>query len=70
MSSSCGCWVGSLLIARRWRTSAKTMAGSRARSARLVELCREMGLLATASTAIVGSKFKVVNNRDKIFRLS
>jgi hypothetical protein len=46
------------------------MAGSRARSARLVELCREMGLLATASTAIVGSKFKVVNNRDKIFRLS
>jgi transposase len=29
--------------------------------ARFVELCREMGLLATASVAIDGSKFKVVN---------
>jgi transposase len=27
--------------------------------ARFVELCREMGLLATASVAIDGSKFKV-----------
>src|SRR3981081_2131681 len=35
--------------------------------ARLVELCREMGLLATASVAIDGSKFKAVNNRDKNF---
>src|SRR6202040_3852169 len=33
--------------------------------ARFVELCREMGILATASVAIDGSKFKAVNNRDK-----
>ena len=33
--------------------------------ARFVELCREMGLLAKASVAIDGSKFKAVNNRDK-----
>ena len=33
--------------------------------ARFVELCREMGLLATASVAIDGSKFKAVNNRDR-----
>jgi transposase len=32
-----------------------------------VELCREMGLLAAASVAIDGSKFKAVNNRDKNF---
>ena len=39
--------------------------------ARFVELCREMGLLAKASVAIDGSKFKAVNNRDKNFmRLS
>src|SRR6201747_382173 len=35
--------------------------------ARFVELCREMGLLATASVAIDGSKFKAVNNRDNNF---
>src|SRR5499425_448235 len=35
--------------------------------ARFVELCREMGLLARASVAIDGSKFKAVNNRDKNF---
>ncbi len=35
--------------------------------ARLVDLCREMGLLATASVAIDGSKFKAVNNRDRNF---
>src|ERR1700676_4143462 len=35
--------------------------------ARFVELCREMNLLATASVAIDGSKFKAVNNRDKNF---
>jgi transposase len=34
---------------------------------RFVDLCREMGLLATASVAIDGSKFKAVNNRDKNF---
>jgi len=34
---------------------------------RFVELCRQMGLLATASVAIDGSKFKAVNNRDKNF---
>jgi ribosomal protein L14E/L6E/L27E len=33
---------------------------------RFVELCRKMGLLTTAS-AIDGSKFKAVNNRDKNF---
>jgi transposase len=32
--------------------------------ARFVELCRDMGLLATTSVAIDGSKFKAVNNRD------
>src|SRR5580692_3619011 len=35
--------------------------------ARFVELCRERGLLATASVAIDGSKCKAVNNRDKNF---
>ena len=34
---------------------------------RFVELCRQMGLLATASVAIDGSKFKAVNTRDKNF---
>src|ERR1700736_6267732 len=33
--------------------------------ARLVELCREMGLLVKASVAIDGGKFKAVNNRDR-----
>jgi transposase len=32
-----------------------------------VELCRRIGLLATASVAIDGSKFKAVNNRDRNF---
>ena len=32
-----------------------------------VELCRQIGLLATASVAIDGSKFKAVNNRDRNF---
>jgi hypothetical protein len=35
--------------------------------ARFVALCREIGLRATASVAIDGSKFKAVNNRDKNF---
>jgi transposase len=35
--------------------------------ARFVDLCRELGLLATASVAIDGSKFKAVNNRDRNF---
>ncbi len=35
--------------------------------ARFVELCREIGLLAVASVAIDGSKFKAVNNRDRNF---
>jgi transposase len=35
--------------------------------AQFVELCRQMGLLRTASVAIDGSKFKAVNNRDKNF---
>jgi hypothetical protein len=32
-----------------------------------IELCRQMGLLTTASVAIDGSKFKAVNTRDKNF---
>lgn len=32
-----------------------------------IELCRQMGLFATASVAIDGSKFKAVNTRDKNF---
>ena len=32
-----------------------------------MELCRELGLLTTASVAIDGSKFKAVNNRDRNF---
>jgi transposase len=35
--------------------------------ARFVELCRQMGLLTTASVAIDGSEFKAANNRDKNF---
>jgi transposase len=35
--------------------------------ARFVALCRKLGLLATATVAIDGSKFKAVNNRDKNF---
>jgi transposase len=38
--------------------------------ARFVELCRRMGLLAKASVAIDGSKFKAVNNRDKNFTVA
>jgi transposase len=35
--------------------------------AHLVMLCRRLGLLAKASVAIDGSKFKAVNNRDRNF---
>src|SRR3954467_9568211 len=35
--------------------------------AQFVALCREIGLLTTASVATDGSKFKAVNNRDKNF---
>ncbi len=35
--------------------------------ARFVTLCRRLGLLARASVAIDGSKFKAVNNRDRNF---
>ena len=34
---------------------------------RFVALCRQLGLLAEASVAIDGSKFKAVNNRDRNF---
>jgi transposase len=34
---------------------------------RFVQLCRTVGLLANASVAIDGSKFKAVNNRDRNF---
>ena len=35
-----------------------------------VQLCRQLGLLATASVAIDGSKFKAVNNRDRNFTVA
>ena len=35
--------------------------------AQFVSLCRQLGLLAKASVAIDGSKFKAVNNRDRNF---
>ena len=35
--------------------------------AQFVELCRRIGLMAAASVAIDGSKFKAVNNRDRNF---
>jgi transposase len=35
--------------------------------AQFVTLCRQLGLLAKASVAIDGSKFKAVNNRDRNF---
>jgi len=35
--------------------------------AKFICLCRELGLLAKASVAIDGSKFKAVNNRDRNF---
>jgi transposase len=35
--------------------------------AQFIVLCRQIGLLNTASVAIDGSKFKAVNNRDKNF---
>src|SRR5271167_3121927 len=41
--------------------------GLRQVCARFVDLCRELGLLATPSIAIDGSKFKAVNNRDRNF---
>ena len=41
--------------------------GLRQVCARFVDLCRELGLLSTASVAIDGSKFKAVNNRDRNF---
>jgi transposase len=36
--------------------------------ARFIDLCREVGLLTTASVAIDGGKFKAVNNRGKVER--
>lgn len=35
--------------------------------AQFVQVCREIGLLTTATVAIDGSKFKAVNNRDQNF---
>jgi transposase len=64
-----------LWLLKRLAPDHKTIADFRADNgaalrkvcARFVELCRELGLLATASVAIDGSKFKAVNNRDKNF---
>ena len=41
--------------------------GIRKVCAQFVQLCRSVGLLAHASVAIDGSKFKAVNNRDRNF---
>lgn len=41
--------------------------GIRKACVQFVALCRQFGLLATASVAIDGSKFKAVNTRDKNF---
>jgi transposase len=38
--------------------------------AKFVQLCRQLGLLAAASVAIDGSKFKAVNNRDRNFTVA
>jgi transposase len=38
--------------------------------ARFVVLCRRLGLLAAASVAVDGSKFKAVNNRDRNFTVA
>ncbi len=38
--------------------------------AQFVTLCRKLGLLAQASVAIDGSKFKAVNNRDRNFTVA
>lgn len=62
-------------LTRRLASDHKTIAdfrkdnGSAIRKvcARFVELCRRLGLLAHASVAIDGSKFKAVNNRDRNF---
>ena len=35
--------------------------------ARVVGLCRELGLLTNPSVAIDGSKFKAVNTRDRLY---
>lgn len=40
-------------------------ASIKAACAQFVQLCRQLGLLAKASVAIDGSKFKAVNNRDR-----
>jgi transposase len=37
---------------------------------RFVMLCRRLGLLATSSVAVDGSKFKAVNNRDRNFTVA
>jgi transposase len=42
-------------------------AAIRKACAQFVSLCRQLGLLAKASVAIDGSKFKAVNNRDRNF---
>ena len=63
------------MVARRLTPDFKTIADFRKDNgpaikrvcAQFVEICRKLGLLATASVAIDGSKFKAVNNRDKNF---
>src|SRR5258705_9844884 len=75
ISSCCGSWGASCPITSLPRRRPGTIADFRKDNgpalrqvcARFIELCRKMGLLATASVAIDGSKFKAVNNRDKNF---
>jgi len=69
------CNVEVIWLTRRLAPDHKTIADFRKDNgpairkvcARFVELCRRMGLLALASVAIDGSKFKAVNNRDRNF---
>jgi hypothetical protein len=49
------------------RSTRSSQRLQRRQALRFVELCRKMGLLANASVAIDGSKFKAVNNRDRNF---
>jgi hypothetical protein len=55
----------SLLITKPSPISARATA--RPSSAQFVALCRQMGLLAKASVAIDGSKFKAVNSPARLF---
>src|SRR6516225_10070834 len=60
-------WLTVLLLLIQASREADNGPAIRQVCVRFVELCRQVGLLVTASVAIDGSKFKAVNNRDKNF---